>query len=236
MCACVLTDEWMDVWAGQWTDSMVGQNPRPRRDSNPQSSDPKSDALSIRPRSPWTDWPHPTPLGQQPHTNTHTPNIHPQHYSSSKHPTHHTIKQKNTTRIKQNKHSIPHSTSLSTSYSLFPKSTLQHLWLSHKLTHSLSHSLSLSLSPTHSQSLTVPLHLIHSHHTIHTIHSHQPQHTLPSPQPQSTNEQMDRRTYTHSLTRTNPQSNRQSQTNQHTSKQASEQTSSSPTHRHTLSH
>ena len=29
---------------------LLKQNIRPRRDSNPQSSDPKSDALSIRPR------------------------------------------------------------------------------------------------------------------------------------------------------------------------------------------
>ena len=28
------------------------RNPQPRRDLNPQSSDPKSDALSIRPRGP----------------------------------------------------------------------------------------------------------------------------------------------------------------------------------------
>ena len=34
-------EEKLDYWNKIW---------RPRRDSNPQSSDPKSDALSIRPR------------------------------------------------------------------------------------------------------------------------------------------------------------------------------------------
>ena len=162
-----------------------------------------------------------------------------QHHSDNNHTptptlptsTHNTIHPQNTQHITQLSRKTLHaSNKTNTQYLTLPhyqhptpSSPNQHSNTSGCPTNSLTLSLSLShsLSPTHSQSLTVPLHLIHSHHTIHTIHSHQPQHTLPSPQPQSTNEQMDRRTYTHSLTRTNPQSNRQSQTNQHTSKQAS---------------
>lgn len=45
---------WNYVWLNSWlvlsTYNLTGRFPQPRRDLNPQSSDPKSDALSFRPR------------------------------------------------------------------------------------------------------------------------------------------------------------------------------------------